>query len=60
MSTHPGPRPAPAATHRPTEREGRIRTCVPARVTPRERRARAGHERQETADQEWNVVRGED
>ncbi|MDX3854302.1 hypothetical protein [Streptomyces sp. AK02-01A] len=56
MSDDPGPRP-PA---RRAEREERIRTCVPARATRWERRPRDGRDRQETADQDWNVVRGED
>ncbi|MFD5032280.1 hypothetical protein ACFWM0_17970 [Streptomyces sp. NPDC058405] len=63
MSRDIGPRPTPAApavAGRSAEREGRIRTCVPARATRRETLWRDGRERQETADQDWNVVRGED
>jgi hypothetical protein len=59
MDTDTGHRPAPAAVGRTTEREGRIRTCVPARVAPPEQQSRDTR-RQETADQDWNVVRGED
>ncbi|MFI5756250.1 hypothetical protein [Streptomyces sp. NPDC051569] len=59
MSTEIGPRPVGAPADRPAEREGLIRTRVPARATRREQRARDGRERQE-ADQDGNVVRGED
>ncbi|MFC8075029.1 hypothetical protein ACFUN8_05770 [Streptomyces sp. NPDC057307] len=51
------------ARNRSAEREGQLRTCLPARVTTREREREArdgGAERQETVDQDWNVVRGED
>lgn len=52
-----------------SDRGGRLRTCLPARVTTREREREREHEReardggaerQETVDQDWNVVRGED
>lgn len=46
---------------RSAEREGQLRTCLPARVTIRDGEPRdAGQGWQETVDQEWNVVRGED
>lgn len=46
---------------RAAEREGQLRTCLPARVTVRDGEPRgAGQGWQETVDQEWNVVRGED
>lgn len=58
METDQGPR---TSRGRTAEREGQLRTCLPARVTIREGEPRdAGQGRQETADQEWNVVRGED
>ncbi|MFJ1749350.1 hypothetical protein ACIOJD_24360 [Streptomyces sp. NPDC088116] len=60
MSTDHGPRRVRNAAHRPTEREGRIRTCVSARATQRECRARKARKGHEAADQDWNVVRGED
>lgn len=60
MTTDRGPWPAMAAARRPTEREGRIRTCVPARATARELGNRESRRGRRTADQDWNVVRGED
>lgn len=53
------------ARSRSVAREGQLRTCQPARVTTREREREreardGGAERQETVDQDWNVVRGED
>lgn len=52
---------------RSASRDGQLRTCLPARVTTRERERQrereardGGAERQETVDQDWNVVRGED
>ncbi|WP_405608425.1 hypothetical protein [Streptomyces sp. NBC_01508] len=58
MGTDRGPRPVRG---RSAEREGQLRTCLPARVTIHEREARDdGPAQQETVDQEWNVVRGED
>jgi hypothetical protein len=43
----------------PGEHEGRIRTCLPARADRGERGTGEGP-RREAADQDWNVVRGED
>ncbi|MEV8354304.1 hypothetical protein ACFVTT_36005 [Streptomyces niveus] len=57
------------ARRRSASRDGQLRTCLPARVTTRERERErqrereardGGAERQETVDQDWNVVRGED
>ncbi|MEV4993971.1 hypothetical protein [Streptomyces niveus] len=55
------------AHRRSASRDGQLRTCLPARVTTRERERQRerearddGAERQETVDQDWNVVRGED
>lgn len=55
------------ARSRSAARDGQLRTCLPARVTTRERERErereardGGAERQETVDQDWNVVRGED
>ncbi|MFI6080179.1 hypothetical protein ACIBBB_04160 [Streptomyces sp. NPDC051217] len=60
METDRSPR-GPMGTLGPSpKREGRLRTCLPARVTTREHEARDGQGRQETVDQDWNVVRGED
>ncbi|MEV0777492.1 hypothetical protein ACIBLA_05485 [Streptomyces sp. NPDC050433] len=60
METDQGQGPV-GARGRSAEREGRLRTCLPARVTTREHEARdGGAEHQEALDQEWNVVRGED
>lgn len=58
METDQGPRPTRG---RSSEREGKLRTCIPARVTIRDGGPRdTGQGKQEKVDQEWNVVRGED
>ncbi|WP_330172464.1 hypothetical protein OG875_01980 [Streptomyces sp. NBC_01498] len=49
-----------ARRRRAAEREGRLRTCQPARLPARDHEARDRKEHQETVDQDWNVVRGED
>ncbi|WP_405792759.1 hypothetical protein [Streptomyces sp. NBC_01506] len=58
METDQGPW---TARGRSSEREGQLRTCLPARLTIREGESGSdGQGRQEMVDQDWNVVRGED
>ncbi|GGK01660.1 hypothetical protein GCM10011583_36570 [Streptomyces camponoticapitis] len=60
MESGHGPKGPMGTLRPPPKREGRLRTCLPARVTTAEHETRDGRGRQETVDQDWNVVRGED